>query len=415
MKRGSLTPIPWRAAPAGLVSGPRKLKIVRTASSFRTGTTKRVAWWCAGANMKPKPAPRMHSATPSGPRSMRAPRASSRSALPDRLVALRLPCLATAQPAPAAMIAAVVETLKVGRPPPVPAVSSRSSRPHSTRVARARIVRASPASSSPVSPLARSAMRKPAICTSLASPAMMTASTAAASSADSERPDATASMACVRISSGIQEVAKQRPPLVGEHRLGVELHALGGQLAVADGHHDPAASGRDLERVGQRLLLHDEGVIAPDGQRRRDPVEDRAAVVLDRRRLAVHREMADDGAAEGLGERLVAEADAQRRHPGLGEALDDVEADPRLVGRARTGRDDDAVGPAREQLLDVRGVVAHDVELAAQLAQVLDEVVGERVVVVDDEDAHQAQSGCSQASAIASRTARDFATDSSNS
>ena len=32
------TPITCRSAPAGLVSGPRKLKIVRTASSLRTGT-----------------------------------------------------------------------------------------------------------------------------------------------------------------------------------------------------------------------------------------------------------------------------------------------------------------------------------------------------------------------------------------
>src|SRR4029450_2333529 len=46
----------WRRAPAGLVSGPRKLKIVRTASSLRTGTTKRVAEGGAGADMKPKPA-----------------------------------------------------------------------------------------------------------------------------------------------------------------------------------------------------------------------------------------------------------------------------------------------------------------------------------------------------------------------
>ena len=42
-KRPSETPITWRVAPAGLVSGPRKLKIVRTASSLRTGITKRVA------------------------------------------------------------------------------------------------------------------------------------------------------------------------------------------------------------------------------------------------------------------------------------------------------------------------------------------------------------------------------------
>ena len=95
---GSETPITWRSAPAGLVSGPRKLKIVRTASSLRTGTTKRVAPWWAGANMNPNPTSLMQRATASGLRSMRTPSASSTSAEPDRPVALRLPCLATAQP-----------------------------------------------------------------------------------------------------------------------------------------------------------------------------------------------------------------------------------------------------------------------------------------------------------------------------
>src|SRR5438876_945538 len=36
--------------------------------------------------------------------------------------------------------------------------------------------------------------------------------------------------------------------------------------------------------------------------------------------------------------------------------------------------------------LDVDRVVPHDLELGAELAEVLDEVVGERVVIVDDED-----------------------------
>ena len=39
---------------------------MRTASSVRTGTTKRVAWWWAGANMKPKPASSMQPATTVG-------------------------------------------------------------------------------------------------------------------------------------------------------------------------------------------------------------------------------------------------------------------------------------------------------------------------------------------------------------
>src|SRR2546422_9185284 len=55
-------------------------------------------------------------------------------------------------------------------------------------------------------------------------------------------------------------------------------------------------------------------------------------------------------------------------------------------GRAGPGRDHDALGRHRHDPLDVRRVVAHDLEVGAELAQVLDEVVGERVVVVDDED-----------------------------
>ena len=44
------------------------------------------------------------------------------------------------------------------------------------------------------------------------------------------------------------------------------------------------------------------------------------------------------------------------------------------------------VGPQRERLLDAHRVVADDLHLRPQLAEVLDEVEGERVVVVDEED-----------------------------
>ena len=62
-------------------------------------------------------------------RSIATPRASSTSALPQRLEIERLPCLATRTPAAAATSAAAVETLNVPRPsPPVPQVSSKGSR-----------------------------------------------------------------------------------------------------------------------------------------------------------------------------------------------------------------------------------------------------------------------------------------------
>src|SRR3954463_6699532 len=381
---GSETPISWRVAPAGLVSGPRKLKIVRTASSLRTGTTKRVAPWWAGANMKPKPTSLMHRATSGGLRSMRTPSASSTSADPDRPVAERLPCLATAQPAPAAISAAVVETLKVGRPPPVPAVSMRSSRPVVTGVASSRMVVASPTSSSTVSPLVRSAISTAAVWVSEALPPMISASTAAVCSTERSWRAASRSIASVRTGLG-KEALQQGLAVRGEHGLGMELDAGRGQLAVAHRHQHPAAPRRRLEPLGQLRLAH-QRVVAPDGERAGQPLEQAAAVVLDLRRLSVHGHVAHHPAAVRLGQRLVAEAHAERRDPRLGEAPHRLDGDPGLVRGAGPGRDDDAVPPAPEQIVDRGGVVAHRLDLRPQLAQVLDEVVGEGVVVVDHQD-----------------------------
>src|SRR5271165_5982358 len=278
--------------------------------------------------MKPKPASSMHVATTSGPRSMRAPSASSRSADPDRLVAERFPCLATAQPAPAAISAAVVDTLKLLRPPPVPAVSSRSCLSIGTRTASSRIVRARPASSWTVSPFVRSAIRKPAIWVSEASPCMISESTSEVRCALRSRPEASSSIAPVRISLGIarpfsrlpaardgplgsgghpaggEEVAEQLAALFGEHGLGVELHPLGGQHAVAQAHQDPSTASGLLQAV-RKVPADHQRVVAGHRQRRGQTREDRTPVVLDRAGLAVHGRVQLDASAEGLRERLM--------------------------------------------------------------------------------------------------------------
>jgi hypothetical protein len=124
---------------------------------------------------------------------------------------------------------------------------------------------------------------------------MISASTAAASSALRSRPEATASRALVTIAFGdspappvarrpfsrrarepcrspassrrsLEKVAQQLDAVVGEDRLGMKLDALGGKLAVADPHHHAIAAGRDLEAVGN-TVGDDQRVVAPDGQR----------------------------------------------------------------------------------------------------------------------------------------------------
>src|SRR5882724_11528026 len=105
----------------------------------------------------------------------------------------RLPCLATLSPAPATTNAVAVETLKVPEAsPPVPHVSTSISRsvPLSAAVSSARawtratfdrITCAKPISSSTVSPFIRRAVRKAAICASVAVPDMMASIAPAAS------------------------------------------------------------------------------------------------------------------------------------------------------------------------------------------------------------------------------------------
>ena len=71
-----------------------------------------------------------------------------------------------------------------------------------------------------------------------------------------------------------EEVAQEVVPAVGEDRLGVELHALDRELAVAQAHHQPVLGlGGDLEHVGNRIALDDERVVARRGERARQAGE----------------------------------------------------------------------------------------------------------------------------------------------
>src|SRR5207247_10676538 len=115
------------------------------------------------------------------------------------------------------------------------------------------------------SPFVRSAMRKAAVWASDASPAMISCSTAAASSTERSMPEATRSIASVRIWLG-KEVLQQLLAVRRKHRLRVELDALGGQLAVPDAHHGPFEVRRALEAVGEVRIDH-EGVIAAGHER----------------------------------------------------------------------------------------------------------------------------------------------------
>jgi len=171
--------------------------MVRVPSSTRVGPTCFIAGWCAGANMKPMPASRMHREIASGARSMRTPSAARTSAAPQREESARLPCLATGTPAPATMKAAQVEMLnEPDASPPVPTTSMASAGASTTSIF-ARMVRTAPVISSTVSPRTRSAINNPPICEGVASPDIMRSKAWADSSSVSAAPLATLAMSAL--------------------------------------------------------------------------------------------------------------------------------------------------------------------------------------------------------------------------
>src|SRR4029453_9447424 len=107
-RSGWNTPRSWFFAPAGLVSGPRILKIVRTPSSLSTGAACFIAAWWLGANMKPIEVSAVQSAAALGHRKMWATGDSSPPELPDPQDTLGQQCLATRPPAAAATNIAAV-------------------------------------------------------------------------------------------------------------------------------------------------------------------------------------------------------------------------------------------------------------------------------------------------------------------
>src|SRR5204863_4306130 len=134
-----------------------------------------------------------------------------------------------------------------------------------------------------------------------------------------------------------------------------------------DGHHDVSGKGASLQ-LRRQVRVGDQRVIAPHLERPLQVAEDRAAVVLHDRRLAVDWFADYDPPAPRLDDRLVAEAYAQCWDPGLREATHHVQRDARVIGRARARRDDHAVVAPDQELIGGRAVIAHHLELGPELA-----------------------------------------------
>ncbi len=148
----------------------------------------------------------------------------------------------------------------------------------------------------------------------------------------------------------------------------------------------------DFETVWERFETDDEGVVAGCIERVWKILKNSFSIVEDGRGFPVHQSSGtDDFAAENVAHALVAEADAKHRKAWT-KGSDDVIGDASFIWGARAWRDADAFGMEGLNFGEGDLVVAFDEQIGTEFAEVLDQIVGERVVVIDDQQ-HRVEKG----------------------
>jgi hypothetical protein len=187
------------------------------------------------------------------------------------------------------------------------------------------------------------------------------------------------------------KVRHQLFPRIRQDALRMELHTFYPMAAMAQAHDGAGAvffsgPGADFQFSRQIFFLDDERMIAGGGHRHGQTLKDSFIVMHDRAGFAVHKMGgAHHSASESFADRLVPETNSQHWNFSR-EMPDQIDADARLMRRARTGGDDNPLGPHVLDLAHGHLIIAANLDLAAQLPNVLDQVVGERIVVVEYEN-----------------------------
>jgi hypothetical protein len=113
------------------------------------------------------------------------------------------------------------------------------------------------------------------------------------------------------------------------------------------------------------------------------PGEDRSAIVVDWGGLAVHQASSpNDPAAERRADALMAETDAKDRDLSC-KPQDEVAADAGFFWGLRSRRDHNLIWSQLRKFIEGHLVIPEDPGTFAKLAQVLDQIIGEGVIVVD--------------------------------
>src|SRR4051812_29846624 len=167
----------------------------------------------------------------------------------------------------------------------------------------------------------------------------------------------------------------------------MKLDSVNRPVAMRDGHDHAVVRFRiDAQVLRHRFTIDDERVVARRLHRSWAAGEEPAFFVAHFAELPVNRNApAHNPRAERFTDGLMAEADAEERNRFVG--ADQFEDASRARRRSRPRRDDDRLGFLIEQGVDIEPIVAHDLQLErGDPFDLLDQVVRERIVVIDNGD-----------------------------
>src|SRR5581483_209748 len=195
-----------------------------------------------------------------------------------------------------------------------------------------------------------------------------------------------ASAFCVPGGCDFKKIFQHQVPVLGGDTLRMELHAMDGQPLVHQSHHEAVIGLRIYFKFGRHARSFDDKRMIPGClQRSVDTAEESGALVFDLGHLSMNRCGTYHFAAESLPDRLMTEADPEYGN-GRGSRGDQLEADTRFIRGAGTGRQYDRVRLRRHDVRNRHSVVSMHDNVSSELSQIVEEVEGEAVVVVDDDD-----------------------------
>src|SRR5689334_3810022 len=164
----------------------------------------------------------------------------------------------------------------------------------------------------------------------------------------------------------------------------MKLHSLDGEATMAHAHNDAVfGAGGNFQIFRQALAFDDQAVIAIRLEGLRKITKDTLTFVIHERRFAVHWfRGTNDASTVDLADRLVSQADSQEGNA-RAKGLDDLAGEARFVWRAGSRRDHDMIGLERGDLVQRDLIVAPHRDLRTKLGQILVQVVGKAIVVID--------------------------------